>query len=65
MSWEGRLAGGERWSTVLRLIFDTDTGEMLSATTSGSVGDEESSEEHTYLSADQVRELPASVRDSA
>ena len=59
------MAGGERWSTVLRLIFDSGTGEMLSVRVAGSVGDQESSEEHTYLSADQVRELPESVRDAA
>ena len=64
MTWDGRLAAGERWSTALRLIFDSGTGEMLSVRVSGSAGDQETSEEHTYLSTDQVRELPASVRDA-
>ena len=59
------LVDGERRSTVLRLIFDSGTGEMLSVRISGGAGDQESSEEHTYLRTDQVRELPASVRDAA
>ena len=65
MTWDGDLVDGERQSTVLRLIFDSGTGEMLSVRISGGAGDQESSEEHTYLRTDQVRELPASVRDAA
>ena len=65
MTWDGRPARGGRSSTVLRLIFDSATGEMLSVRVSGGVGDQQDSEEHTYLSADQVRELPDSVRDAA
>ena len=62
ITWGGTLPkGGERWASAMRLIFDPETGEVLSTRVSGNVGDERYASEHTYLSAEQVRSIPRRV----
>jgi hypothetical protein len=61
ISWGGTLANGDRWSSAMRLIFDSATGEILSIRLAGNVGDQPHASEHTYLRAEQVRSLPPDV----
>jgi hypothetical protein len=58
ITWGGTLPEGDRWRSALRLIFDTEKGEVLSRRLSGNVGDERYAFETTYLSAEQTRSLP-------
>jgi hypothetical protein len=57
----GTLANGDRWSSAMRLIFDSATGEILSVRLSGNVGDQRHDSERTYLRAEHVRSLPPGV----
>jgi len=61
VAWGGTLPDGERWASTMRLIFDTETGEVLSIRTAGNVGDQRNATERTYLSAEQTRSLPRGV----
>jgi hypothetical protein len=45
----------------MRLIFDPETGEVLSTRVSGNVGDDRYASEHTYLSAEQTRSAPGAA----
>ena len=58
IAWGGTLPDGDRWASAMRLIFDPETGEVLSTRISGNVGDERYASETTYLSAEQTRSLP-------
>ena len=58
ITWGGTLAKGDRWSSAMRLIFDSATGEILSVRLSGSVGDQRHDSERTYLRAEHVRSIP-------
>ena len=61
VAWGGTLPNGDRWASAMRLIFDTETGEVLSTRISGNVGDERHASEHTYLRTEQVRSIPREV----
>jgi hypothetical protein len=53
------------WTSSMRLIFDSATGEVLSVRLSGSGGDVHSVSEHTYLLAEHVRTIPVKLRKSS
>ena len=61
ITWGGTLPDGERWSSAMRLIFDSSTGEVLSTRIAGNVGDQRHASEHTYLRAEQTRSIPRGV----
>ena len=58
ITWGGTLAGGGRWASAMRLIFDPEAGEVLSTRLSGNVGKQRYVDEHTYLRGEHVRSLP-------
>ena len=58
VAWGGSLPQGERYASAMRVIFDPESGEVLSTRVSGNVGKDRYASEHTYLSAGQTRSLP-------
>jgi hypothetical protein len=62
ITWGGVLPQGDRWSSTMRLIFDSATGEILSVRVSGNVGEERNTSERTYLLTEQTQSIPPGVR---